>query len=58
MKVRGGFCHMLNLEGRKEKKAKLRTRNGIPRPEYFSGRAGFGLGSKKFMLFRAEKSCP
>jgi hypothetical protein len=28
----------------KNKKAKLRTRNGIPRPEHFSGRAGFGLG--------------
>jgi hypothetical protein len=25
------------------------------RPEHFSGRAGFGLGSKKFLLFRTEK---
>jgi hypothetical protein len=27
------------------------------RGEHFSGRAGFGPGRKKFLLFRVEKSC-
>jgi hypothetical protein len=28
------------------------------RPEHFSGRAGFGPGRKKIMLFQAEKILP
>jgi hypothetical protein len=49
---------VIHRRGRKltgEAEGKLVLAGGPPRPEHFSGRVGFGPGSKKFLLFRAEK---